>query len=95
MTESTSSESKVVKVNYQDPDKSSEMGLAISDTVVEVRSPPASVEPWDIVRIDGALREIEQITRGTKPDSVVRITHREIRDGPVYPTKPRGHYLDH
>lgn len=95
MTESTSSESKVVKVNYQDPDKNSELGVAISETVVEVRSPPASVEPWDIIRIDGALREIERITRGTQPDSVVRITHREIQHGPVYPTKPRGHYLDH
>jgi hypothetical protein len=38
-------EPKIVNVHYQDPDKSSEMGVALSDTEIEVRSVPASVEP--------------------------------------------------
>jgi hypothetical protein len=88
-------EPKIVNVHYQDPDKSSEMGVALSDTEIEVRSVPASVEPWDIIRIDGQLREIERIARGTKRGAATRITHRKIQEGPPYPTKPRGHYLDH
>jgi hypothetical protein len=95
MAENEPIQGKPVEVHYQDPDKSRETGVAISETIIEVKSPPASVEPWDIIRIDGALREIERIARGVDPGSSVRITHREIQNGPVLPTKPRGHYLDH